>query len=109
MTTNGWTLSPAYDLNPVPVDVKPRILCMAIDIEDTTASLDLALSVADYFDLKPDAAKSIAVDVGKAVSRWRSYAKKVGISDSEINRMASAFDHEDLRKATTLASRKTAL
>jgi serine/threonine-protein kinase HipA len=55
-----------------------------------------------------DEAKSIAVDVGKAVSRWRSEAKKVGISDSEINRMASAFDHEDLRKATILANRKTA-
>jgi serine/threonine-protein kinase HipA len=92
----------------VPVDIRPRILCTAIDIEDTTASLDLTLSVADYFDLKPDEAKSIAVDVGKAVSRWCSEAKKVGIPDSEINRMASAFDHEDLRKAATQANRKTA-
>jgi serine/threonine-protein kinase HipA len=104
---NGWTLSPAYDLNPVPVDVKPRILCTAIDIEDTSASLDLALSVADYFDLKTDEAKSIAADVGRAVSAWRSEAKKVGISDGEINRMASAFDHEDWRKATTLSNWKT--
>jgi len=105
---NGWTLSPAYDLNPVPVDVKPRILCTAIDIEDTSASLDLALSVADYFDLKPDQAKSIAAEVGIAVSGWRREAKKAGIADSEINRMASAFDHEDLRKATELANKKTA-
>jgi serine/threonine-protein kinase HipA len=105
---NGWTLSPAYDLNPVPVDVKPRILCTAIDIEDTSASLDLALSVADYFDLKPDQAKSIAAEVGIAVSGWRREAKKAGITDSEINRMASAFDHEDLRKATELAKKKTA-
>jgi serine/threonine-protein kinase HipA len=80
---NGWPLSPAYDLNPVPVDVKPRILCTAIDIEDTSASLDLVLSVADYFDLKPDEAKSIAVAVGIAVSGWRREAKKVVISDSE--------------------------
>ena len=27
----GWRLSPAYDLNPVPVDIKPRILTTAID------------------------------------------------------------------------------
>jgi serine/threonine-protein kinase HipA len=105
---SGWTLSPAYDLNPVPVDVKPRILCTAIDIEDKSASLDLALSVADYFDLKPDQAKSIAAEVGVAVSGWRREAKKTGITDSEINRMASAFDHEDLRNATKLANRKTA-
>jgi serine/threonine-protein kinase HipA len=36
-------LSPAYDLNPVPTDIKPRILTTAIDLEDTTASLKLAL------------------------------------------------------------------
>jgi serine/threonine-protein kinase HipA len=105
---NGWTLSPAYDLNPVPVDVKPRILCTAIDIEDTSASLDLALSVADYFDLKPDQAKSIAAEVGIAVSGWRREAKRAGITDNEINRMASAFDHKDLRKATELTHKKTA-
>ena len=93
---NGWTLSPAYDLNPVPVDVKPRILSTAIDIEDTSASLDLALSVAKYFDLKPDQAKTIAAEVGVAVLGWRQEAKKAGITDREINRMASAFDHEDL-------------
>ena len=27
----GWRLSPAYDLNPVPVDIRPRILTMAIN------------------------------------------------------------------------------
>jgi serine/threonine-protein kinase HipA len=86
--------------------VKPRILCTAIDIEDTSASLDLALSVADYFDLKPDQAKSIAAEVGTAVSGWRREAKKAGIADSEIDRMASAFDHEDLRKATELTNKK---
>ena len=102
--TSGWVLSPAYDLNPVPVDVKPRILCTAIDIEDTTASVDLALSVADYFDLKPAEAKRVAAEVGIAVSKWRDEAKRVGVPDVEINRMASAFEHEDLRKTSTFAS-----
>ena len=31
----GWRLSPAYDLNPVPTDIKPRVLTTAIDL--TTA------------------------------------------------------------------------
>src|SRR5580692_5798358 len=48
---DGWVLSPAYDLNPVPVDIKPRVLSTAIDLDDQTASLDVALSVADYFEL----------------------------------------------------------
>ena len=57
---NGWLLSPAYDLNPVPTDLKPRILCTAIDLDDSTASIDLAFSVAGYFSVKPDEAKTIA-------------------------------------------------
>jgi hypothetical protein len=47
----GWRLSPAYDLNPVPTDIRPRILTTAIDLEDGTASLKLALQVAGYFEL----------------------------------------------------------
>src|SRR4029079_12282658 len=27
----GWRLSPAYDMNPIPVDVKARVLATAID------------------------------------------------------------------------------
>lgn len=102
--TSGWVLSPAYDLNPVPVDVKPRILCTAINVEDATASVDLALSVADYFDLKPAEAKKIAAEVGGAVSKWRDEANRVGVPKGEINRMASAFEHEDLRKTSTFAT-----
>ena len=95
----GWRLAPAFDLNPVPVDVKARVLSMAIDAENATASLDLALSVAEYFDLKPREAKSVAAEVGSVVARWREEAKRANISDSEIGRMSSAFEHEDLRKA----------
>ena len=47
----GWRLSPAYDLNPMPADIKPRVLATAIDLEDATASLELALDVAAYFEL----------------------------------------------------------
>jgi serine/threonine-protein kinase HipA len=52
----GWRLSPAYDLNPVPTDIKPRILATAINEDDNTASLALALEVAGYFEL--DAARA---------------------------------------------------
>mgnify|MGYP005856075753 CR=1 FL=1 len=97
---DGWRLAPAYDLNPVPTDIKPRVLETAIDLEGATASLDLALSVADYFELARDDARAIAAEVGQAVSEWRAAARSVGLANSEIQRMASAFEHEDLRAAT---------
>jgi len=95
----GWRLSPAYDLNPVPVDIKPRILTTAINEDDGTASLDLAMSVADYFELEKGNAKAIAGQIGKVVSTWRDEAVKHGLGKPEIERMASAFEHADLKGA----------
>lgn len=102
---DGWRLAPAYDLNPVPVDVKPRVLTTAIDEEDATASLELVLKVAGYFELEAKGARVIAGEVGRAVAHWRSEAGRLGLSKSEIERMASAFEHEDLRAASNLSLR----
>jgi serine/threonine-protein kinase HipA len=95
----GWRLAPAYDLNPVPTDLKPRILSTAINEDDTTASLPLALEVAGYFELNESKAREIAKQVGKAVSRWRDEALRHGFTKKDIGRMASAFEHEDLKAA----------
>ena len=99
---NGWRLAPAYDLNPVPTDIKPRALATAIDLDDGTASLRLAMSVASYFELDEKRARAIAGEVGRAVATWREEAANLGLSPSEINRMSSAFEHEDLRAACEL-------
>jgi len=97
----GWRLSPAYDLNPVPTDIKPRVLTTAIDLEDGTASLKLAYEVASYFELTAKVARALAREVGKAVSSWRKEAGKLGLGKSEIDRMASAFEHDDLAAAVS--------
>ena len=99
---DGWRLAPAYDLNPVPVDIKPRVLATAIDLDDGTASLDLALNVAEYFELVEEQAHKIAKEVGNAVSGWREEAARLGLASGQIERMASAFEHADLRMALAL-------
>ena len=96
---DGWRLSPAYDLNPTPVDVKPRVLSTEIDLGDATASLDLAFSVAAYFGLSQNAARRIAHEVATSVSQWRIEAARGGIASHEIDRMSTAFEHPDLSKA----------
>jgi serine/threonine-protein kinase HipA len=95
----GWRLSPAYDMNPTPTDIKPRILSTAIDLNDGTASLQLALEVSAYFELGPDEARKIAGEVGRATATWRREAKKLGLTEAEIDRMASSFEHQDLKEA----------
>jgi serine/threonine-protein kinase HipA len=92
----GWRLSPAYDLNPVPADVRPRVLSTAIlEGDDLSASLDLAFAAAVHFGLENDEAKAIAKQVAGAVAQWRSVARDLGASSKECDRMASAFEHED--------------
>jgi serine/threonine-protein kinase HipA len=96
----GWRLAPAYDLNPTPTDVRPRVLSLAVDDQDHTASLELAFEVAEYFQINNKSAREIATEVGQAVASWRNEADRLGIKKAEIERMESAFEHEDLRQAT---------
>jgi PAS domain-containing protein len=95
----GWRLSPAYDLNPVPVDIKPRVLTTAINQDDGKASLKLAYEVAPYFELEEDEARRIVREAGNAVASWRKVAAGLGLGKNEIDRMASAFEHDDLKQA----------
>jgi serine/threonine-protein kinase HipA len=97
----GWRLSPAYDLNPTPTDLKARILTTNISLDEGTCSIELALSQAELFGLSLDDAKATVSEVGSAVTEWRAVARRVGQTDSQIDRMASAFEHQDLIAATS--------
>jgi serine/threonine-protein kinase HipA len=101
----GWRLSPAYDLNPVPVDVKPRILSLMINERDNSASFDLVVEVGEYFGLGENEMRVIVEEVAGATSKWRREASKLGISNDEISRMATAFEHDDLRRAREYGSK----
>ena len=99
----GWTLSPAYDLNPVPADLKARMLTTNIDLEESTCSIDLLEASAGYYALSLADARMILKEVAAATSTWRDTAKQVGVSSKEMHRMASAFEHDALRQALALS------
>ncbi len=98
----GWSLAPAYDLNPVPADIKQRILTTNIDLDEGTCSLDLLEGAAEFFALTLAQARSVIKEVATATATWRDVAKEVGARAAEINRMASAFEHDDLKRALAL-------
>ena len=99
---NGWSLSPAYDLNPMPSDIKARVLTTNISLDEATCSLDLLESAAEYFSLSLAQARVIIKEVALVTSRWRNIAKEVGARSAEIQRMASAFEHDELKRAIVL-------
>jgi hypothetical protein len=46
------------------------------------------------------ATERIAAEVAAAVSTWRQEVSQIGLTSNQIGRMASAFEHDDLKKAT---------
>ena len=88
----GWRLSPAYDLNPIPTHIKPRILSTNISLETQDTSLHTAMHVIHHFGLSENEAQHILQNVRSAVSKWRQVAKDLGLSTQECDRMASAFN-----------------
>jgi serine/threonine-protein kinase HipA len=98
----GWRLAPAYDLNPMPTDVRPRVHALAIDATDATASMETVLQVAPMFGLAAGTARTIAGEVARATKTWRAVGAKHGLKKTELERMESAFEHADLALALSL-------
>jgi len=99
---HGWRLSPAYDINPTPQDLKPRVLTTNIDFDDGTCSLELVQEVAPFFGLRKQVANRIITNVAKATKQWRTVAQATGARAAEIKRMESAFEHDDLAAALAI-------
>jgi serine/threonine-protein kinase HipA len=96
-TGRGWALSPAYDLNPSPDN--PARLSTAIDLDDTSASIENALSVSRYFRLTTAQARTLVAEVEEATSGWRREAEQLGLPRQQIDRMTDAFETSQRRIA----------
>lgn len=98
----GWSLSPIYDVNPTPTDLKARVLTTNIDLDEGTCSIDLLEEAAAYFGLGLTPARAIIQEVATVTATWRDVAQGAGARTAEITRMASAFEHDDLQRARAL-------
>lgn len=85
----GWKLSPLYDVNPS--NDNKNVLSTYITENDNTQSLDLALSICDYFEINYQEAKKIVNEMKSIVTNWKQVAKQLGLSSSEISKMENAF------------------
>jgi serine/threonine-protein kinase HipA len=93
LTSNGWVLSPAYDINPVETG---NGLKLNISEHDNALDIDLAFEVHRYFRLKEARAKDIVKEVKNAVKNWRKLAQKCGLSASEQDLKSRAFLQAEL-------------
>lgn len=88
LTGSGWTLSPAYDINPVD---KATGLSLNISEKDNSLNLDLAIEVAPYFRVSAKRANEIKDKIVNVVGDWSISAEQMGIAKSERSRMSGAF------------------
>jgi len=88
LTDRGWTLSPAYDLNP---SIEKDGLSLNIDMDDNALDFELIKSVGEYFRLDEEGMEIILNEVLSAVKDWKKVATSIGISNKEQQLMESAF------------------
>lgn len=90
LSKNGWVLSPLYDVNP---NIYGENLSLCVSENDSAISFELALSVAEYFDISGSEAISYVDKVKSTVeTEWREIASKYKLGRSAISVMEPAFD-----------------
>ena len=89
LSANGWTLSPLYDVNPVPYGDE---LSLLVDDAYNSISLDLAIRTAPRFNVSVQAAGRIVGEMTAVIrENWERLAKEYGLSHSQIEYMRPAF------------------
>ena len=91
---NGWRLSPLYDVNPVNYG---DWLSLNVDKVDSTIDFNLAISVANDFEVTKDEARDTVNRIAGVVREsWKPLAEHYGISREETMRMAPAFQEAEI-------------
>jgi len=88
LTNQGWTLSLAYDINPIETGTG---LKLNISENDNALDLDLALEVAPFFRIDQPQAKQIIAEIKKVISTWQTVANKYKIGRNEQEMISRAF------------------
>ena len=88
LTNQGWRLSPAYDMNP---NEMGNGLTLNISENSNEQDISVVMSTAIYYQVKADKANKILEEMLKEIANWRTIAKKLGISNSEIELTKRAF------------------
>ena len=88
LTPKGWTLSPAYDLNPTFNDHQSRL----INATTNRSDLQLLLASSEEYMIGKEEATHIIEEVKDGVSQWRSMAIRIGIAKREMDLFAQVFE-----------------
>jgi len=88
LTAKGWTLSPAYDMNPTLNEYQSLL----VSSTSNKAELGILLDACEDYMLNRTTAEKIVVEVTEAIKGWRELATRLGISKREMDMFAGVLD-----------------
>ena len=88
LTQKGWSLSPAYDINPTLYEEQSLL----INRETNKSDLDILLKSAGEYMLSADVAARIIAEVKTSMKTWRGEAAKLKLSRRDADMFAPRFD-----------------
>lgn len=88
LTPKGWILSPAYDMNPTLSEYQSIL----IDSTTNKSDLDLLLASSEQYLLPTKEAQEIIDTICRAFADWRDEARKLSISQRDVERFAPRLD-----------------
>jgi serine/threonine-protein kinase HipA len=81
LTPRGWTLSPAYDLNPTLNEYQ----ALLINSNTNRADLSVLLDSSEEYMIGKEEAKRIINEVEAGVKQWKPIAIRLGIAKREMD------------------------
>ena len=88
LTAKGWTLSPAYDMNPTLNEYQSLL----VSSTSNKAELSILLDACEDYMLNRKIAEKIISEVIEVVKRWREIATRLSISKREMDIFAGVLD-----------------
>lgn len=81
LTPRGWTLAPAYDMNPTLSEYQSLL----INSSTNESNLQILLDSSEEYMISREEALTIITEVLKGISKWQGIAVGLGISKREID------------------------
>ena len=87
LTSKGWTLAPAYDMNPT----LNRYQSLLVTASSNRADLSVLLDACEAYMITRATAEQIVAEVTAAIRNWRMLAQRIGIAKREQDMFAARF------------------
>lgn len=92
LTPSGWTLSPAYDMNPTLCEYQSLL----INSSTNESNLQILYDSCEEYMISKTEARTIIGEVVKGVNKWQSIAVGLGISKREIDMFRHVYERNKL-------------